>query len=71
MGVAAAQAAGEVLRGGFGRRHQIEYKDEPDLVTEADEEAEWKIKEVLSEAFPDHGMLTEEGRKTEGERDAL
>jgi myo-inositol-1(or 4)-monophosphatase len=68
--VAAAQAAGEVLRDGFGRQHQIEYKGEADLVTEADEEAERKIEEVLREAFSDYGMLTEESGELEGEGDA-
>ena len=70
VAVAAAEAAGEVLRNGFGRQHQIEYKGEADLVTEADKEAEWKIKEVLQEAFPDYGMLTEESGELEGESDA-
>jgi myo-inositol-1(or 4)-monophosphatase len=70
VAVAAAEAAGEVLRDGFGRQHQIEYKGEADLVTEADEEAEQKIAEVLREAFPDHGMLTEEGGETQGQGDA-
>lgn len=70
VAVAAAEAAGEVLRDGFGRQHQIEYKGEADLVTEADEGAEQKIAEVLREAFPDHGMLTEEGGETQGQGDA-
>lgn len=68
--VAAAEAAGEVLRDGFGRQHRIEYKGEADLVTEADEETERKIGEVLRKAFPDYGMLTEEGGETEGQGDA-
>jgi myo-inositol-1(or 4)-monophosphatase len=70
VAVAAAEAAGEVLRNGFGRHHRIEYKGEADLVTEADEEAERKIEEVLRQTFPDHGMLTEEGGETEGQGDA-
>ncbi len=70
VAVAAARAAGEVLRNGFGRQHQVEHKGEADLVTEADEEAERKIKEVLGEAFPDHGLLTEESEEIEGEADA-
>ena len=61
--VAAAEAAGRVLRDGFGRQHRIEYKGEADLVTEADEEAERKIEEVLREVFPDYGMLTEESEE--------
>jgi myo-inositol-1(or 4)-monophosphatase len=70
VAVAAAEAAGEMLRDSFGRQHQIEYKGEADLVTEADEEAERKIEEVLREAFPDHGMLAEEGGETQGQDDA-
>ena len=57
VAVAAAEAAGEVLRHGFGRQLQIEYKGEADLVTEADEEAERKIEEVIYETFPSHGIL--------------
>jgi myo-inositol-1(or 4)-monophosphatase len=68
--VAAAEAAGDVLRNGFGRQHQIEYKGKADLVTEADEEAERKIEEILREAFADHGMLTEESGETEGQSGA-
>jgi myo-inositol-1(or 4)-monophosphatase len=70
VAVLAAEAAGEVLRDGFGRQHRIEYKGEADLVTEADEEAERKIEEVLRKTFPDHGMLTEEGGETQGQGDA-
>ncbi len=70
MAVAAAEAAGKVLRDGFGRQHQIEYKGEADLVTEADQEAERKIGKILRKAFPNYGMLTEEGGETEGQGDA-
>jgi myo-inositol-1(or 4)-monophosphatase len=70
VAVAAAKAAGEVLRNGFGRRHEISYKGEVDLVTEADKQAEQTIKEVLGEAFPNHGVLAEEEGELEGEEDA-
>jgi myo-inositol-1(or 4)-monophosphatase len=68
--VAAAEAAGRVLRDGFGRQHRIEYKGEADLVTEADEESERKIEEVLREVFPDYGMLTEESEEMKSQSDA-
>jgi myo-inositol-1(or 4)-monophosphatase len=67
IAVAAAEAAGEVLWSGFGQRLDVRYKGEVDLVTEADEKAEQKIMEVLREAFPDYGMLTEESGESEGE----
>ena len=55
-----------MLWGGFGRRHEISYKGEADLVTEANEEAKRKIEEILRETFPNHGMLTEEGGEADG-----
>jgi myo-inositol-1(or 4)-monophosphatase len=70
VAVAAAEAAGEVLRSTFGQRLDVEYKGEAELVTEADEKAEQKVKEVLGEAFPDYGMLTEEGGEIAGEAEA-
>ena len=71
VAIAAAQAAGEVLRKGFGRDQNIRYKGEVDLVTEADEKAEQKIKEVLQEAFPTYEILTEESGRLEGEGEAV
>ena len=68
--IAAAQAAGAVLKEGFGREHAVEYKGEVDLVTEADRRAEGAVKTILQEAFPDYGMLTEESEETKGEADA-
>ena len=59
-----------MLRDGFGRRHEVRYKGEVDLVTEADEKAEQIIKEVLGEAFPNYGVLAEEGGEFEGHGDA-
>lgn len=68
--IAAAKAAGEVARASFGRLQSVEHKGEAHLVVEADKRAEQKIKEVLGEAFPDYGILAEEGGETEGEGNA-
>ena len=62
----AAEAAGEILRSGFGREQAVRYKGEVDLVTEVDERAEEKIGGILREAFPDYGILAEEGGATAG-----
>jgi myo-inositol-1(or 4)-monophosphatase len=70
VALAAAEAAGEVLRSGFGREQAVRYKGEVDLVTEVDERAEGVIGEALREAFPGHGMLAEEGGRLPGEGDA-
>jgi len=67
VAVAAAKAAGEVLRKGFGQHQEIKYKGEVDLVTKADENAEQAIKEVLRETFPHFGLLAEEGGELKGE----
>lgn len=61
VAVAAARAAGETLRSGFGGEHSVRYKGEVDLVTEVDERAERLIGGMLREAFPDYGILAEEG----------
>src|SRR5919199_3391884 len=68
--VAAAEAAGEVLRDGFGQHQKVKFKGEVDLVTKADEDAEQAIMEVLQEAFPNYGMLAEESGEIKGEGDA-
>ena len=70
VAVAAAEAAGEVLRSGFGREQTVKFKGEVDLVTEVDERAEAVIGEMLCGAFPGYGMLAEEGGRRLGEGDS-
>jgi myo-inositol-1(or 4)-monophosphatase len=70
VAVAAAEAAGEVLRSGFGREQTVKYKGKVDLVTEVDERAEAVIGEMLRGAFPGYGMLAEEGGRRLGEGDS-
>ena len=67
---AAAEAAGEVLRNGLGQRLDVEYKVGAELVTQADEKAEQKIREVLEDESPSYEMVTEESGELEGEVDA-
>ncbi len=62
--VEAARAAGEIAmrfyRGGF----EVVIKPDATPVTEADRQAEQAIVEILTRAFPDHGVLGEEfGRR--------
>ncbi len=68
--LAAARRAGDVLREGFGARHQVRFKGEVDIVTETDERAEEVIREALLWAYPSYGMLAEEGGEKAGEDDA-
>jgi len=58
--VQAAHAAGETLMAHRGRVAVERKAGFRDLVTEADRAAEQVIREALSRAFPDHGILGEE-----------
>ena len=64
--VEVAQAAGKLLRDQLGRAREISYKGAINLVTEMDRRAERLIVERLHEAFPDHGILAEEGGAQSG-----
>jgi myo-inositol-1(or 4)-monophosphatase len=65
--IEAARAAGEVLRDSFGGEQKVRYKGEVDIVTDVDEKAERVIGGILRGAFPEYGMLAEEGGRTAGE----
>ncbi len=58
---AAAREAGRVLGDNYGNRGEIMYKGTVDLVTRFDRLAQDMIFRRLSDAFPDHGFLAEEG----------
>ena len=55
-----ARGAGEILRAGFGQRHQVRYKGEIDLVTEADHASEEFLLNEIRRRFPDHQVVSEE-----------
>ncbi len=56
-----ARGAGEILRKGLNRRHQINYKGRIDPVTEVDIKSERYIITQILKRFPDHAVLAEEG----------
>ncbi|MCC6188046.1 MAG: inositol monophosphatase, partial [Anaerolineales bacterium] len=58
----AAREAGEVLRRRLPRKRQVEYKGPRDIVTDADFAAQAAILARLKSAFPEHLILSEEGR---------
>ncbi len=62
---AIAREAGALLMGYFARRVTIEYKGEVDLVTEADRASEKLIVERLRARWPEHGIVAEEGTRSE------
>jgi myo-inositol-1(or 4)-monophosphatase len=55
-----ARNAGDLLRGKFNCTHEIHYKGEINLVTEADKMSEDLIIAAINNSFPDHGILAEE-----------
>jgi len=59
VAVGAAEEAGAILLERFGKA-KVEYKGEIDLVTDADRASEKRIIEIISEAFPEHGIYAEE-----------
>jgi myo-inositol-1(or 4)-monophosphatase len=63
---AAARESGLFLRANLDRRGEAAYKGEVDLVTEFDMGAQEILAGRLSAAFPDHGILAEEGLSKTG-----
>ncbi|MDO8520026.1 MAG: inositol monophosphatase family protein [Deltaproteobacteria bacterium] len=64
IAVEAAQLAGKIQMEELGKRHQIEFKGEIDLVTEVDRACEKLIVEKIQKVYPDHDFLAEEGGGT-------
>lgn len=56
-----SKEAGEIIRNGFGKNIQIEYKTgENNLVTEIDKKSELTIISFIQKKYPGHGILAEE-----------
>jgi myo-inositol-1(or 4)-monophosphatase len=61
-----ARGAGEILRGGFGQRQNIQHKGRIDLVTEYDKRSEAYLVGELRRRFPGHTLIAEESGKSDG-----
>jgi myo-inositol-1(or 4)-monophosphatase len=67
VAVDAARAAGRALRDALSSTRQVSYKGAvTNLVTEMDGRAEAIVVEALTRAFPDDGLLAEEGSARRG-----
>ena len=64
-----ARGAGEILSGHFGRRIEVEFKDDKqrDPVTAADKQTQAYLAAEIERRFPGHGILGEEATKEEQE----
>ncbi len=62
IAIRAAEAAGQIIARGYDRRDalKIGVKGRHNYVTEIDLAAEKRIVEIISEAYPHHGFITEE-----------
>ena len=62
-----ARGAGEILTGHFGRRIEVEFKDDKqrDPVTAADKQTQGYLSAEILRRFPDHGILGEEATEEE------
>jgi fructose-1,6-bisphosphatase/inositol monophosphatase family enzyme len=56
-----SKQAGEILKEGYGKVHQVHYKGPIDLVTEIDHESEELLVSRILSTFPDHTVVAEEG----------
>ena len=60
-----AARAADLLREGHNSGFVVEHKSEVDLVTEYDRRSEEMMVAALTEAFPDHSVISEEGTEVE------
>ncbi len=60
---AIARVAGSLLKDRFSENHEVDYKGEIDIVTEADRMSEKILITEIGRKFPDHNILSEESRE--------
>jgi myo-inositol-1(or 4)-monophosphatase len=61
-----ARQAGEILRAGYNKEHQVGYKGVIDLVTEVDHQSEKFLLGEVQRDFPDHHIFSEESGIIQG-----
>ncbi len=64
VGVIAAKGAGQIQKNRVNTTLNIEFKGQANLVTEVDKACEKFIVDTISQAFPDHDIMGEEGLGT-------
>ena len=62
-----AREAGQILRAGYHKTHEVSYKSEIDPVTEIDAQSETFLINAIRDKFPDHYILTEESGALAGD----
>jgi myo-inositol-1(or 4)-monophosphatase len=64
-----ALRAAEILRQGYGHKHDVQHKGAIDLVTDIDHRSEALIIAAIREKFPSHRIITEESGTLTGDDD--
>ena len=64
-----SKEAGEILKEGFGKSHQITYKSAINIVTEIDRKSEDLLVSRIRAAFPEHSIVAEESGFFDGRND--
>lgn len=64
-----SKEAGQILRDGFGKEHQITYKGPINIVTEIDHKSEDLLVSRIRESFPLHSIVTEESGFLDGQNE--
>jgi myo-inositol-1(or 4)-monophosphatase len=62
-----ARQSGSILRAGYQKEHQVDYKGVIDLVTEVDRQSEDYLLGEIRKRFPNHHILAEESGGTRGD----
>ncbi len=66
-----ARGAGAILRDGYDKEHQVDYKGVIDLVTEIDRQSEEFLLQRVRADFPNHHALAEESGGIQGDREHI
>ncbi len=66
-----AREAGAILRAGYSKEHQVDYKGVIDLVTEVDHQSEAYLLGEVQGRFPDHHIFAEETGIIQGDADNI
>src|SRR5512147_991579 len=66
-----ARESGAILRAGYSKEHQVDYKGVIDLVTEVDHQSEAYLLGEVRRDFPDHHIFSEESGVIQGDKDHI
>lgn len=66
-----AREAGAILRAGYSKEHQVDYKGVIDLVTEVDHQSEAYLLGEVRRDFPDHHIFSEESGVIQGSKEHI